>query len=168
MIGGRWGRAPGIASASSTRSGLSANSSPRSPTCDPAGRDGLPHRRIRSHPAGRDCHLSLCPSDGANPTPPSCSAGPAVRPCGSSSGAGSCRAAVGLTPQGGVSRPSAREKCRPRRAGSALLAWPRRENHGAVEKPQGWRASLALHILPDVTTSTLQDGIPPASTPLLL
>ena len=42
------------------------------------------------------------------------------RPCGSSSGAGSCRAAVALTSQGGVSRSGAREKCRPRRAGSAL------------------------------------------------
>ena len=93
MIGGRWGRAPEIAPGSSTRSGLSANSSPRSPICDPAGRGGLPRRRIRSHPAGRDCHLLLWPSDGANPTHPACSAGPAVRPCGSSSDAGSCRAA---------------------------------------------------------------------------
>ena len=52
----------------------------------------------------RDCHLSLWPSDGANPTQimqPACSAGPAVCPlrcaqgrlCGSSSDAGSCRAA---------------------------------------------------------------------------
>ena len=43
-----------------------------------------------------DCHLLLWPSDGANPTQimqPACSAGPAVRPCGSSSDAGSCRAA---------------------------------------------------------------------------
>jgi len=39
---------------------------------------------------------------------------------GSSSGAGSYRAAVALTPQGGV---------------GATLAWPRRQNHGAVEMP---------------------------------
>jgi hypothetical protein len=59
---------------------------------------------------------------------PGCSAGPAVRPlrsaqgrlCGSSSDAGSCRAGVALTPQGAVSRSGIREKCRPRRAGSAL------------------------------------------------
>ncbi|MGD0007925.1 MAG: hypothetical protein ABSE93_05190 [Terriglobia bacterium] len=42
------------------------------------------------------------------------------RLCGFSSGAGCCRAAVALTPQGGVSRSGAHEKCRPRRAGSAL------------------------------------------------
>jgi hypothetical protein len=62
----------------------------------PARRAGLPHRRIRSHPAERDCHLLLWPSDGANPTQimqPARSAGPAVRPCGSSSDAASCRAA---------------------------------------------------------------------------
>ena len=43
-----------------------------------------------------DCHLSLWPSDAANPTQImqlACSAGPAVRPCGSSSDAGSCRVA---------------------------------------------------------------------------
>jgi len=27
------------------------------------------------------------------------------------------------------------------------IPWPRRPDHGAVEKPQGWRASLALHFL---------------------
>jgi hypothetical protein len=68
------------------------------------------------------------PRRAANPTPPACSAGPAVRPlrcaqgrlCGSSSDAGSFCAAVALTSQSGVSRSGAREKRRPRRAGSAL------------------------------------------------
>src|SRR5208283_5188327 len=48
----------------------------------------------------------------------------------------------------------------------ATLAWPRRQNHGGVEKPQGWRASLALHFsslnhLHYVTTRTgfrIQEG----------
>jgi len=86
------------------------------------------------------------------------SAGPALRPCGSSSGAGACRAAVALAPQGGVStrwhRTNADLKV------GATFAWlrlepgnlktfpyPRRQNHDAVEKPQGWRASLALHFV---------------------
>jgi hypothetical protein len=61
------------------------------------------------------------------------SAGPALRPCGSSSGAGPLRAAhcvilVFLTLPGMKS--------------SQL--WPHRQYYGAVEKPQGWRASPAL------------------------
>jgi len=36
----------------------------------------------------------------------------------------------------------------PRRIRFLKTSKPRRQNHGAVEKPQGCRASLALHILP--------------------
>ena len=110
------------------------------PARRPARRAGSPHCRIRSHPAGRDCHLLLWTSDGANPTQPACSAGPAVRPCGSSSDAGSCRVAnkviriVMATPSKTGDTPQ-----------DTNNAKPRRQNHGVVEKPQGWRASLALH-----------------------
>jgi|GEM_PF-6068455 hypothetical protein len=45
---------------------------------------------------------------------------------GSSSGAGCCRGRE-------QDNPNSRKQCR--------------QNHGAVEKPQGWRASLALHFL---------------------
>jgi len=108
----------------------------RSPTCDPAGRDGLPHRRTRSHPAGRDCHLLLWPSDGANPTQPACSAGPAVRPCGSSSDAGSWRVAnrtirFRLGPA-------------PNTASEDIQAAPSKSRRGgkAVRRLTDWKASL--------------------------
>jgi hypothetical protein len=54
-----------VAPASSTGSGLSASSLARP---RPARRAGLPHPRIRSHPAERDCHLLLWPPDAGNPT----------------------------------------------------------------------------------------------------
>ena len=116
----------------------------------PARRAGLPHRRIRSHPARRDCHLLLWPSDGANPTQimqPACSTGPAVRPlrsaqgrlCGSSSGAGSCRAAnrtirFRLGPA-------------PNTVSENIQAAPSKSRRGgkAVRRLTDWRASLALH-----------------------
>jgi hypothetical protein len=57
-----------------------------------------------------------------------------------SSGAGSCRAA------NKVIRIIAGHALKSRgQAQDRINATPRRQNHGAVEKPQGWRASLALH-----------------------
>jgi len=79
------------------------------------------------------------------------SAGPAVRPCGSSGGAGLFRTApwvilVFLTLPGMKS--------------SQLQA--RRQNHGAVEKPQGWSASPALPrgLMPDAlrTSRLVHEG----------
>jgi len=191
-----------------SRRAFPSNPSPRSLTCDPAGRDRLRHRgyvlipqsgtvTYRSGPRTAPTHpprplvaqgprsgpaalpatrvlaasqtgqsgLGLAPrrirfprtsrprrqSHGAVEKP-TCSAGPAVRPCGSSSDAGSCRAAnrtirfrLGPAPN----RVSENIQAAPSKTGDRPQdtnnAKPRRQNHGVVEKPQGWKASLALH-----------------------
>jgi len=65
------------------------------------------------------------------------SAGPALRPCGSSSGASFGRAA-----NKGIRISFARV-----RNLVPQTSWPRRQNHVAVEKPQGRTAGPALHFL---------------------
>ena len=68
---------------------------------------------------------------------PACSAGPAVvgppilMAEGSSSGAGSCRAGVALTFRSAGRVPAKNDDLKV----GVTLAWPRRQNHGAVEKP---------------------------------
>jgi len=57
--------------------------------------------------------------------------GPAVRPCGFSSDAGSCRAAVALTFRSAGQAPAKNADAKV----GATLAWPCRQNHGAMEEP---------------------------------
>jgi hypothetical protein len=94
-----------------------------------------------------DCHLLLWPSDGANPTQvmqPACGAGPAVvgppilMADGSSSGAGSCRAAVALTfrSTGRVPAKNADLKV------GATLAWPRRQELGTGYREEGKQSKI--------------------------
>ncbi len=63
---------------------------------------------------------------------------------GFSSGAGSCRAVVALTFRS--ARDGTTEMPTPPCGVGATIPWPRRQNRGAVEKPQGCTASLALHL----------------------
>ena len=106
------------------------------PTSHPRPSEPAPFAALRaSSERGEGSSLVLLPLVSA--ARPAGSAGPALRPCGYSSGAGGGRVA-----NKGIRISFARV-----RNTVPQTSWPHRQNHGAVEKPQGWRASLALHFL---------------------
>ena len=112
-----------IVPASSTRSGLSANSSPRSPTCG-ASWASASVATTRRRSGGSSPQYSPLVAQGPRSGP---AALPAVRALAAPQ---TGQSALGLAP---------------RRIRFLRISRPRRQNRGAVEKPQGWRASLALH-----------------------
>jgi hypothetical protein len=128
----------GIAPASSTRSGLSANSSPRSPDL----RGELGFRIVGYVLIPQSGTVTYCSGPRTAPTPPRL-----------------CSPLVAQGPRSGpAALPATRLLAAPQTGQSALglaprrirllgTSRPRRQNHGAVEKPQGWRASLPLHCL---------------------